>query len=986
MKKLLILFSFLISLTHSYFCQTFDNKYIHFIRTGLDDDCGAAIMDVDFDNRPDVLLGFQSRKEFLTLKNNEFNLYQIEPFFDTIRGCQYIKTFDYENDGDIDILMNVKVNYNSFWNLFLLKQTSQGQYESILIATYSSAIYDIQVVDLDLDNDQDFIVDSKENGNILYKYKNLGNDSFEFSQMSVPGQPIILHGIGNFNGDNLPDAFVTYYNFTVNDYIFGVFENLDGSTFSFQPIDTINEFPDFIVGDFLGNTLTDFIMKPNTTTSMLVFENLGNYNFQTTAYTTGTYNYLIPPIDYDNDGDLDFFLWSSLSELRLFKNNNGVFQESLIGTDFYTKPFAFIDMNGDGLKDIVSQDRGNVIIHNNKGADQFVKYYDNKSNLENKKMHVYDRDNNGTQDIVVASFEELTFLDQQFTEHVKNAEKYFIQGSSITSTSQMKQMESYDKDGDGGEDLLCYIGSTLLWVSYENGTYSQEIVGENISGYSFWIGDLDFDGAHDIVVSTTGTPGLKRFEKNGSSYTVTDYNNNVNPFFDIGDIDNDGVQDIITYAWDSGLLQHHLKLCKNEGNSFSEVNLINLSPSLFSSGDLTNVNNPISIKLDDTDLDGDLDIFLMVPLANKLVLFQNDGNENFTAINLPGIYDFPSSLVFANLDGIAGNELIFSNRNDGQIVIMKNDGSNNFTQEILTNNVAYPENIKISDYNQDGDLDVVSSSIIDLKVIVLQNQLINCKKTYSYLKDTICQNDSLFFNGNYLQTNGLFFDTLINSALCDSIVGIDLFVKEAYSNEILQSKCPLDSIFFNGEYISQIGTYTAILQAQNSCDSIITLVLSNHQTQAFDLDQDNNFLSGSSTLINYSWYYNNEIIPSENSNLIDVNLYGNGEYFAVASDPNSCELTSNVLTISNATIGENNSSNMIKYYPIPADKFIFIEIETDVKLDLYSFDGKLISKEDYKAFQSNSILTLEIDKLSSGNYFVQLISPDEVFMLKIIKR
>jgi hypothetical protein len=93
------------------------------------------------------------------------------------------------------------------------------------------------------------------------------------------------------------------------------------------------------------------------------------------------------------------------------------------------------------------------------------------------------------------------------------------------------------------------------------------------------------------------------------------------------------------------------------------------------------------------------------------------------------------------------------------------------------------------------------------------------------ITETICDNSSFDFNGDILTVAGVYEDTLVNQFGCDSIVTLTLNVLATSATPISADICFGDVYDFEGQQISQSGTYIATLTNQNGCDSIITLTL-----------------------------------------------------------------------------------------------------------------------------------------------------------------
>lgn len=95
----------------------------------------------------------------------------------------------------------------------------------------------------------------------------------------------------------------------------------------------------------------------------------------------------------------------------------------------------------------------------------------------------------------------------------------------------------------------------------------------------------------------------------------------------------------------------------------------------------------------------------------------------------------------------------------------------------------------------------------------------------SVLNRTVCQGGSFNFNGNVLTQPGIYRDTITNAAGCDSIITLDLSIAPALQGSFSRTICNGSSFLFDGQNLTQSGTYTTTVQTSGGCDSVITLNL-----------------------------------------------------------------------------------------------------------------------------------------------------------------
>lgn len=278
--------------------------------------------------------------------------------------------------------------------------------------------------------------------------------------------------------------------------------------------------------------------------------------------------------DYDNDGDKDILIVHFNGFLKLYRNNNGSYQDvtisSGIGADTLKSTAAmWFDYNRDGLLDLYVgcySGFGNNIPNPNKlfknlgnGNFQDVSVSSNSQNPGNKvlAMIALDYNNDSWPDIYIASDRRYgnsllknngngTFSDvsiQSGTNLVLDA-----MGLSITDYDNNGYFDIYISNGEEGNAFLKNNG---------NGTFTEVAATLNMSvnricwGNNFF--DYDNDGDDDLYVAVSGGPinrnnVLFRNNNNGTFTKMTGIgleNDNFQSYGSaLGDVNNDGYIDI----------------------------------------------------------------------------------------------------------------------------------------------------------------------------------------------------------------------------------------------------------------------------------------------------------------------------------------------------------------------------------------------------------------------------------------------------------
>ena len=89
----------------------------------------------------------------------------------------------------------------------------------------------------------------------------------------------------------------------------------------------------------------------------------------------------------------------------------------------------------------------------------------------------------------------------------------------------------------------------------------------------------------------------------------------------------------------------------------------------------------------------------------------------------------------------------------------------------------------------------------------------------------ICQGEEYFFGDRILTETGIYKDTLHSEYGCDSIVELHLFVYPIYEDTIYRRICYGDAYSDENFNVSTQGTYQVSYRTANNCDSTITLIL-----------------------------------------------------------------------------------------------------------------------------------------------------------------
>jgi hypothetical protein len=245
----------------------------------------------------------------------------------------------------------------------------------------------------------------------------------------------------------------------------------------------------------------------------------------------------------------------------------------------------------------------------------------------------------------------------------------------------------------------------------------------------------------------------------------------------------------------------------------------------------------------------------------------------------------------------------------------------------------------------------------------------------SSLTETACESFTL--NGQTYTESGVYTQTIPTAGACDSLITLNLTILEGGNLVLTETAC--ESYTLNSETYTASGSYTQNLQTTAGCDSIITLNLTINNIDN-TVDQNAEVLTANEGGASYQWIdCENGNTPISGANSQSFTATANGTY-AVIITSNSCEKTSNCLTVSTLNTEEILKETAIQLYPNPSSDFITIETKSiGNKLEIRDFTGKIIYQEN---LNSNKTI-VDISKFASGIYFVGILENEKI--IEVIK-
>ncbi|WP_169815719.1 T9SS type A sorting domain-containing protein [Pseudotamlana agarivorans] len=545
-------------------------------------------------------------------------------------------------------------------------------YDFFTVST--NIIYD----DFDNDNDLDIIKHGTINSsNVLLQKNQNGIFNIDPSILIDSGKnPIISLDLNN---DGFPDL-ITYRQF---DKI-GVLYNLQNDSFSNEEI--VQSFNgsytiDPIKVDYNSDGFMDLVVINNNEDAYLLLNNQsGGLKPAEFLIPVGTFNFIYKIDDFDNDGDLDFYIWDyNKIKIHLYDENiKDFFHPIALDCTSSLRSFGILDLDGNGFKDILYFKDGAI----------WAKYFDLKGgeDLEEDEYIVL-------KDMMVVDNISLN-ANSHYEVHVENNENGMYSVYIAGNTQNQSNIYKFQiQDGVFGD-------VEIVLANFELNSLS-------LSQFKFL--DLNNDDSIDFTFTTSSNQNdmiLINHNINDPVDKTICIQQAITPNdFSVIDMNGDGVEDLCVGKSGLGFFE------KTPNNELSEMqNLIGVE------ANPNTVSYP-NYNIIDFNNDGIGDVIDFESSTDSVKLFKNSGNDNFEfiqSLNLPNNF-FATDVYFADIDGDFYKDLIFYNTfdytyNSGIYWVKNIDGVDFGTlQPLIINGVETisPVTFAFDDFNNDGETDIL---------------------------------------------------------------------------------------------------------------------------------------------------------------------------------------------------------------------------------------------------------------------------------------
>lgn len=445
---------------------------------------------------------------------------------------------------------------------------------------------------------------------------------------------------------------------------------------------------------------------------------------------------------------LILFNLSIVAQLAFDPNPVSLFQDPGQPYLQYPKNAAAMDINGDGLKDLVVGHRKGVLLYFNEGGGKFSIPFELDSNLRNTEaasLAVLDWNGDGYKDLAVSVKEPFS---DRYQLQVSNGTGFGLGAlQTVDSLLSPSSIQGADLDADGKDELVAAVGrndgdifdgNIFLYNQIGGGVFVKEALDpiDECRGYrATQIVDFNNDGVPDIIGAVNCSGDVNGFANDGSgSFTKhTLYNqgarNRDNQLAYADDANGDGFVDL--FLGD----RFGLDVLYNDGSGSFSPGIRLLDDSILW--------NTANVRRLDMDADGDRD-FLILEFQRQGSGFGLDldaifgrigwleatptgpGNWHQLYDRLPhtrGIFGNPAdqTLILEDFNGDGHKDILAIGQENNRLMLWPSSPSGTLMEPYLIDSLSwqipfyFPTVIHAEDLDMDGDMDLqLARSVNDI--------------------------------------------------------------------------------------------------------------------------------------------------------------------------------------------------------------------------------------------------------------------------------
>ena len=251
---------------------------------------------------------------------------------------------------------------------------------------------------------------------------------------------------------------------------------------------------------------------------------------------------------------------------------------------------------------------------------------------------------------------------------------------------------------------------------------------------------------------------------------------------------------------------------------------------------------------------------------------------------------------------------------------------------------------------------------------------------------TICEGDTLEYNGDLLTFAGDYQDVYPASSGADSIVTMHLHLSQILNAMAIGLICKGDTLYYWGYPITEPGPYTVFIDTF-PCGVLLDVQLTEVTADISVLNLGSSLMALADNSF-FQWYDCNTNLPITGAEYAVFNPTDNGVYKVLVTSADGCELFSDCYEVTIVSTLSTEGSPIWHIHPNPIKDVLQIVPDTntpfEVQIEVFNMTGvRLLRKPFLKLVQSES---LNLELLSPGTYVIKLTDASGSSTSKIFQK
>jgi hypothetical protein len=336
---------------------------------------------------------------------------------------------------------------------------------------------------------------------------------------------------------------------------------------------------------------------------------------------------------------------------------------------------------------------------------------------------VVDLNGDGIPDLVVANGGNLQTPGDTVSVLLGNGDGTFQPQHTFAVGSYPRAVAVADLNGDGKPDLIIaneFDNTVSVLLGNGDGTFqTQHTFAVGTGPDAVAVADLNGDGIPDLVVANggvgptgevvTNTMSVLLGNGDGSFKTQQTFDVGDNPdAVAVADLNGDGKPDLVVANVNNGVGSGTVSVLLGNGDgTFQTQHMVAVG------------SVPSAVAVTDLNGDGKPDLVVLNSFDNTMSVLLGNGDGSFQTPHTTAVGSHPSAVAVADLTGDGIPDLVVANTDDHTVSVLLGNGDGSFQTQLIFDVGSFPDAVAVADLNGDGKPDLVAANANDTTVNVL---------------------------------------------------------------------------------------------------------------------------------------------------------------------------------------------------------------------------------------------------------------------------